>query len=84
MRSTVIITKRGPGYISTVAGRFGGGHQGARCGLTAKVAATHAATLMLRYSATNPEGGSLMAPDEVMALVPEHLREIAANTGDKS
>ena len=76
MRSTVIITKRGPGYISTVAGRFGGGHQGCRCGLTPQEAAAHGAGLMLRYGANNPEGGSLMAPDEVLALVPEHLREI--------
>ena len=77
MRTTVIITKRGAGYISTVAGRFGGGHHGARCGLTAQTAASHAALMILRYGATNPEGASLMAPDEVMALVPEHLREIA-------
>ena len=77
MRSTVIITKRGAGYISTVSGRFGGGHQGARCGLTPQEAASHAALMMLSHGATNPEGGSLMAPDEVMALVPEHLREIA-------
>ena len=83
MRSTVIITKRGAGYISTVSGRFGGGHQGARCGLTPQEAAAHAAGLMLRYGATNPEGGSLMAPDEVMALIPEHLREIEANHNSK-
>ena len=76
MRSTVIITRRGAGYISTVAGRFGGGHQGARCGLTPHEAAAHAAGMMLRYSATNPEGGSLMAPPEVVDLVPAHLREI--------
>lgn len=76
MRTTVIITRRGAGYISTVAGRFGGGHQGARCGLTPHEAASHAAQMMLRYSATNPDGGSLMAPDEVMRLVPAHLREI--------
>lgn len=79
MKSTVIITRRGAGYISTVSGQFGGGHQGAKCGLTAHEAATHAAGLMLRYGATNPEGASLMAPDEVMALVPEHLREIAGS-----
>ena len=83
MKSTVIITKRGPGYISTVAGRFGDAHMGARCGLTPQEAAAHAAGMMLRYSANNPEGGSLMAPDEVMARVPEHLREIAANNTHK-
>ena len=34
MRNSIIITKRGEGYISTVSGRFGDGHQGARAGLT--------------------------------------------------
>lgn len=43
-------------------------------------AATHAAGLMLRYGATNPDGASLMAPDEVMALIPEHLRAIEPRT----
>ena len=76
MRSTVIITRRGAGFVSTVSGQHGGGHQGARCGLTPQEAAAHAAGLMLRYGAWNAEGASLMAPDEVMALVPEHLRSI--------
>jgi len=77
MKTSVIIQKRGEGYISTLAGRFGGGHQGARAGLTPYDAAAQAAKLMLEYAQTNPEGGTLMAPDEVLALVPEHLREIA-------
>jgi len=76
MRSTVIITKRGEGYISTVSGKFGGGHQGCRCGLTPQEAAAHGAEMMLRYSQGNPEGGDLMAPDEVLSLVPAHLRSI--------
>lgn len=76
MRATVIITRRGQGYISTASGQHGGGHQGAKCGLTPHEAAAHAAALMLRYGANNPEGASLMAPDEVMALIPEHLRSI--------
>lgn len=29
MRTTVIITKRGEGYISQVSGQYGGGHNGA-------------------------------------------------------
>lgn len=81
MRATVIITKRGQGYISTASGQHGGGHQGARCGLTAQEAAAHAAQMMLRYGAWNAEGASLMAPDEVLSLVPEHLRSIEP-TGD--
>ena len=76
MRSTVIITKRGDGYIATVSGRHGGGHSGARCGLTPYDAAARAAQWMLEYASGNPEGGDLMAPPEVLDLVPEHLRSI--------
>lgn len=78
MRTTVIIEQRGQGYISTVQGRHGGGHQGARCGLQPHEAAASAAKLMIEYAASNPEGGELMAPPEVMALVPEHLQKIEA------
>ena len=76
MRTTVIITARGEGYISTVSGQFGGGHQGARAGLTAYDAAATAARYMIEYGQPNPDGGSLMAPNEVLELVPEHLRNI--------
>lgn len=79
MRTTVIIAKRGQGYISTVQGKFGGGHQGARCGLTPYDAAAAAARYMIEYAQSNPEGGSLMAPPEVLELVPEHLRNVPAN-----
>lgn len=80
MRSTVIIRKRGQGYISDVSGKFGGGHNGARCGITPYDAASSAARLMMEYAQTNPEGGDLMAPPEVMELVPEHLRSVAARS----
>ena len=49
MRTTVIITRRGEGYISTVSGKFGGGHQGARCGLTPYDAAHRAFLLTLDW-----------------------------------
>lgn len=78
MRTTVIIAKRGEGYISTVSGRHGGGHQGARCGLTPYDAAASAARLMVDYAQSNPEGGDLMAPPEVLESVPAHLRSIEA------
>jgi len=78
MRSTIIIERRGAGYIATVSGKFGGGYQGARCGLTAEEAARFAAREMIRYSQSNSEGGDLMAPPEVLALVPGHLHSIAA------
>jgi len=79
MKTTVIIIKRGVGYISTARDHLGHGHQGARCGLTPFDAAARAAELMLQHAASNPEGGTLMAPDEVKSLVPEHLHEIAGN-----
>jgi hypothetical protein len=78
MRTTVIIRKRGAGYISDVSGRFGGGHSGSRAGLTPFDAATTAARYMVEYAQSNQEGGDLMAPPEVLELVPEHLRSIAA------
>jgi len=78
MRATVIINKKGGGYFSTVSGKFGGGHQNARAGLTPFDAAATAARYMLQYAQSNDEGGELMAPHEVMELVPEHLRNIDA------
>ena len=78
MRTTIIIRARGEGYISTVSGRFGGGHEGARVGLTPFDAAAKAASFMIAYAQSNPEGGDLMAPPEVLELVPAHLRSIAA------
>ena len=78
MRSTVIISKRGEGYIATVSGKFGGGFQGARCGLAPFEAATKAAQWMIAYAQSNDDGGDLMAPQEVIELVPEHLRKIDA------
>ncbi len=78
MRSTVIIIKRGEGYISSVSGKFGGGHQGARAGLNPYDAAAKAANYMIEYAQSNLEGGDLMAPPEVLELVPEHLRSIVA------
>jgi len=78
MRSTVIITRRGEGYISSVTGMFGGGHTGGHCGLTPYDAAASAAQYMIDYAQSNPDGGDLMAPPEVFELVPEHLRSIAA------
>jgi hypothetical protein len=84
MRTTVIIEKRGKGYISTVRGQHGGGHQGARCGIEPHEAAASAAKLMLAYAGPNREGGDLMAPPEVLELVPEHLRSNPGGEGMKT
>ena len=80
MRSYVIIRKRGAGYVSDVTGKSGEGHQGARCGLTLHDAAAHAASMMQRYALSNAEGGDLMAPPEVLELVPESLRSVPAQS----
>ena len=82
MRSTVIIRKRGDGYISDVSGKFGGGHSGARAELTPYDAAATAARYMIEYAQSNPEGGDLMAPPEVLDLVPNHLRSVDVKKED--
>lgn len=76
MRSTIIVERKGEVYRGTVQGRYGGGYSNAVYGKTPDEAAGKAAAEMVRYGQSNPEGGSLVAPPEVMALVPEHLREV--------
>jgi len=77
-KSTIIIEKRGAGYVCTASGKFGGGYQMARAGLDPQSAAAFAAREMIRYAQSNEEGGDLIAPPEIMELVPEHLRKIDA------
>lgn len=78
MRTTIIIEKRGEGYVATVRGRFGGGYSGRRVGVDPETVAANAAKAMLEYSSlsSNPDGGTLMAPREILDLVPAHLRSI--------
>jgi len=83
MRSLVIITKKiengsSQGFFSEVHGKNGGGHKGVRCGLRPYEAAAAAARYAMEYVSTNPEGGDIMAPPEVLELIPEHLRSIPA------
>lgn len=81
MRSTVVIRKQGDRYYATVQGKFGGGYSNARAGLSPHDAAAFAAMAMIEYAVENPEGGDLMAPAEVLELVPEHLRKISTKAG---
>lgn len=76
MRSTVIIEYKTNSYRATVQGRFGGGYRNANAGATPEDAAAFAAREMIGYSQGNPDGGSLLAPPEVMILVPAHLYSI--------
>ena len=78
MRTTIIVKIRGAGYMVTVYAQPGDSTpQGARIGLTPQDAATRAAELMLQYAVHNPDGGDLMAPPEVLELIPSHLHSIA-------
>ena len=80
MKTTLIIKIRGDGYIATVGTQSGNtAIQGMRVGITPHEAATRAAELMLQYAAHNPDGGVVMAPAEVMELIPAHLRDIPGN-----
>ena len=83
MRSTVIIERKGDRYSATAQGKFGGGYSRASAGDTPEKAAALAAREMIRYGQTNPEGGSLIAPAEVLALVPAHLHEIDGGVSDR-
>ena len=78
MRTLIIIRKRGAGYIMDVAGMHGGGYQGRQCGVTPYEAAPVATRAMCTFSAPNPDGGDLMAPPEVMELVPENWHNVSA------
>ncbi len=81
MKTTLIIKIRGDGYISTVGTQSGNtAIQGMRIGRTPHEAATRAAELMLMYATHNPDGGMIMAPPEVMDLIPAHLRDIPGAT----
>lgn len=75
VRTTVIVKKRGAGYVATVAGPDDGAPNGARIGLAPSEAAASAAELMMRWC--RETGGDLLAPPEVLELVPPHLRIVA-------
>lgn len=78
MRTLITIRKRGAGYIMDVSTRGELIRQGAQCGIDAYAAATAAASAMAQYAAlsSNPKGGDLMAPPEVMEHVPDAWRKI--------
>ena len=79
MRTLITIRKRGAGYIMDISGPQGSLRQGAQCGITPYEAATTAAREMALHASpqANPDGGDLMAPPEVMELVPETWRNVA-------
>ena len=83
MQTIVIIHTRFPGrFTADVQGQFGGGFSGANAGKDAESAAIFAAQQMCRYGSHNPDGAVLVAPQDVLAKVPEHLRQIEPRSGD--
>lgn len=82
MRSTVIIEHRHDRYYGTVSDHNGLARVEARAGLTPEQAAAFAAKCMIQHAQPNPDGGDLMAPPEVLELVPAHLRSIRASVVD--
>jgi hypothetical protein len=79
MQTTVTIGKicnQGEKLFATVQGRFGGGYQGAFAGADAESAGIFATRQMIRYGTCNPDGAVLVAPADVLAVVPERLRKI--------
>lgn len=82
MGSVITITRRktpaGYVYMARVSDRYGDTHAGD----TAAEAALFAIRAMRRYACTNPEGGDLVAPPDVLAHVPRELRAVAGELGN--
>lgn len=77
MRSLITISRRQTVYFASARGEFGGGYCGAHAGDTPEEAALFAIREMRRYALTNPEGGDLVAPPDVLAHVSRELRTVA-------
>ena len=83
MRSTIIIKKQGEHYIATIVGRFGGGYQGRHLEGDLHDIAAQVAEASLNYCLSNPEGGDVMAPPEILDLIPEHLRSVPSEAVER-
>lgn len=70
MKATLIVEKRGEGYIYDLFSDKAT-KRGVKCGLTTLAAATEA-TKILAYLATST-GAAIVAPPEVLAHIPPHL-----------
>ena len=77
MKATLIIEKRGAGYILDLFSDRAT-KRGERCGLTPHAAATSASRYLaqLTYS-----GAAVVAPPDVVEHIPEHLRNIDPDNG---
>lgn len=76
MKTTVIVKECQGGYQVTVSTGQGIGEAIYSDGDNPFDAAAAAAEAMAKWGVTNEEGAELMAPPEVLELVPGHLRSI--------
>jgi hypothetical protein len=68
--SIIIYTlARGKGYYCDAHGCFGGGYSGAHAGNTPEEAALFTLREEGRYIKTNPMGGTMHVPSEVLAAI---------------
>lgn len=85
MKTTIILLEIYPDlHRLTVTGQHGGGSSRTLKKQRPDQLAALCAQAMLDYGAPNPEGADLMAPPEVLELVPEHLRGIPAQAAEKT
>lgn len=71
MKATLIIEKRGEGYIYDLFS-VRATKRGVRCGLTPLEAATEASRILANLQF---EGAAVVAPPEVLEIIPAHLRD---------
>ena len=72
MKATLIIEQRGEGYIYDLFS-VRGTKRGVRCGITPQAAATEA-TRILANLCQAEEAFAVVAPEEILRIIPEHLR----------
>ena len=75
MKATLIIEKRGEGYVLDLFSDRST-KRGERCGLDETAAAISASRQLAQLTYC---GASVVAPREVLELIPEHLRNFDAN-----
>lgn len=75
MKATLIIEQRGKGYVYDLFPVNATSKRGVRCGLTPQAAATEASRIL---ATLQHEGAAVVAPPEVMEIIPSHLRDFDA------
>lgn len=77
MKTTVIVKEAKNGYQVTVSTGQGVGEMVYVVSDQPFDAAAAAAEAMAKWGVTNDDGAEVMAPDEVLDLIPSHLRCVA-------